>query len=112
MKTKEFIVNGATIYALQIGDSVAFHMSIKTCRCFHCVTLKAKIEDMNEQDARNIWNRYYRKIKKQDDAWRAELKKHSKSRKPRWKRKKSDSDGTEPVIREIGRQTLKKKQNV
>ena len=112
MKRKEFVVNGATLYTLQIGDSVAFYMSIKTCRCFHCITLKAKIEDITEQDAKNIWNRYYRKIKKQDDAWRAELKKRSKSRKPRWKRKKFDSDGSEPVIREIGRQTLKRKQHV
>ena len=108
MRNKEFVVNGATIYALQIGDTVDFYMSIKTCRCFHCVSLKAKIEGITEQDARNIWNRYYHKIKKQDDAWRAKLKKRSKSRRPRWKRKKFDSDGSEPVIREIGRQTPKK----
>ena len=101
MKTKKFIVNGATIYALQVDDTVDFYMSIKSCRCFHCVTLKARIEDITEQDARNIWNRYYHKIKKQDDAHIAQLKKHSRCWKPRWKRKKSDSDGSEPVLREF-----------
>ena len=109
MKTKEFIVNGATIYALQNGDSVDCFMSIKTSRCFHCVTLEAKIEDITEEDAKNIWNRYYQRIKKQDDAWRAKLKGHSKSRKP--KRKKSDND-SEQVIRVIGRQDPKRKQYV
>jgi hypothetical protein len=108
MKTKEFIVNGATIYALQIGDLVDFCMSIKTCRCFHCVTLKARIEDITEQDAKNVWNRYYHTIKKQDDAWGRKMKQYSKSRKS-WKRKKSDSDDSEPVIRVIRRQTSKKK---
>jgi hypothetical protein len=101
MKTKKFIVNGATIYALQDSDSVEFIMSINTCRCFHCVTLKAKIEDITEQDAKNIWSRYYHKIKKKSDAWRAELKKLPKSRKSRWKRKRTDIDDSEPVIREI-----------
>lgn len=112
MKHKKFEVMGATVLVLQKGDSVAFYMSIKTCRFFHCVTLKAKIEDITEEDAKNIWKRYYQIIKKQDDAWRAKLKKRSKSRKPRWKRKMSDSDGSEPVLREIGRQTPKSKHYV
>lgn len=101
MKKKEFKVNGATILVLQEGDRLEFSMQIKSLRLFQCTTYKGKIEDVTEENAIDIWNRYHKKVGKLDDAWIAKLKKHSKRRKPWKKRKEGSSESSEPIIREI-----------
>lgn len=101
MKKKEFLIKGATIMVLQQGDWLDFLMQIKSTRFFHCTTIKGKIEDVTEEDAIDIWNRYYKKISKLDAKWRATLKKASKMRKPRRKGIVNSSEITEPLIRVI-----------
>ena len=101
MKKKEFTVNGATILVLQADDWLDFSMQIKSLRFFHCTAYKGKIEDVTEEDAIDIWNRYHVEIKQKDDAWRKKMKKLSKRRKPWRKWKKGSSESSEPIIREI-----------
>lgn len=101
MKSKNFNYKGATILVLQQDDWLDFLMQIKTTRLFHCTTIKGKIEDVTEEDAIDIWNRYYKKISKLDDAWKAKLKKHSRGRKHWQKKKKTTTESSEPVIRVI-----------
>jgi hypothetical protein len=101
MKQKEFKVNGATILVLQTDGWLDFSMLIKSTRYFHCITYRGKIEDVTEEDAIDIWNRYHKKVGKLEDAWIAELKRHSKRQKPWRKRKKGRSESSEPIIREI-----------
>lgn len=103
MKKKEFTVNGATILVLQVNGRLDFSMQIKSLRFFHCTTYKGEIEDVSEEDAIEIWNRYYKKISKLDAKWRAKLKKPSKLDKPRRKRNVNSSESSEPLIRVIGR---------
>jgi hypothetical protein len=101
MKKKEFLIKGATILVYQEGDWLDFLMQIKSTRLYQCTTIKGKIEDVTEEDAIDIWNRYYKKISKLDAKWRATLKKASKMRKPRRKRNVNSSEITEPLIRVI-----------
>lgn len=101
MKKKEFKVNGATILVLQEGDRLEFSMQIKSLRLFQCTTYKGKIEDVTEEDAIDIWNRYHVEIRQKDDAWRKKMKKLSKRRKPWRKRKEDSSESSVPIIREI-----------
>lgn len=98
MKKKEFTVNGATILVLQVDDWLNFSMQIKSLRFFHCATFKGKIDDVTEDDAIEIWNRYHTEITQKDEAWIAKLFKRRKT----WqKRNKSSSDSSKPLIREI-----------
>ena len=101
MKKKEFTVNGATIQVLQVGDSLDFSMQLKSPRLFHCTTYKGKIDDVTEEDAIDIWNRYHLEVIQKDIAWREKMEIRSKRRKSWRKRKESSSENSEQLIREI-----------